>query len=177
MIGARLTCTRMLSRRNNLNSVLWFAIGAPARGIGGISAALAWETRTDETARRIIHNDLSPQKRRRLGGYVAYSLFLAGNCKSPRINDRCVWSMAHVLETNFKGIPSRSPCSRLFKNGAHYPSYIWKCIKLRSANCRKNWFPRPLYFRLYGLNPFSASTGIISMIMHAAVFPPIDSYF
>lgn len=162
MIGAsKFTCTRMLSRWGNLNSVLCVIRDCRARGIAGTSAVLAWETQTDETARRIIHNDLSPRKRRQLVGYVAILSFLPVTVKvRPRINDRCVWSMARVLERASKGfhLDLRALDS---SNGAHYPSYIWKCIKLRSANCRKNWFPRPLYFRLYGLNPFSASTWII----------------
>lgn len=69
---------------NDLNSVLWSAIGALGGGIGGTSVTFAWETRTDETARRIIHNDLSVEQRR-LGDYVAILSFsfLTVNCKIP----------------------------------------------------------------------------------------------
>jgi len=138
-----------------------------ARGIGGTSVAFAWETRTDETARRIIHNDLSVEQRQ-LGGYVAIlslSWLLTVKLRS-RINDRYVWSMARVLARASKGfhLDFRALDS---SNGAHYPSYIWKCIKLRSVNCYKNWFLWPLYLRRHRLNLFSEGTGIILVPMHA----------
>lgn len=165
VIGAEFTCIRMLSSGMILipycDSRLvclwyrWHFSSVRVRNANPRNCSShysQWFIRRTTTAQAIV-------------AILSLSWLLTVKIRS-RINDRYVWSMVHVLARASKGfhLDLHAPDS---SNGAHYPSYIRKCIKLRSVNCYKNWFLWSLYLRRHRLNLFSEDTGIISTPMPA----------